>query len=82
MKESGIIRRTDELCRVVIPKEIRDKMHIDTKEYVVIYLKGKEIIISKYEDSCVFCGKKASLVEYNDKLVCKKCLSEIKEKFL
>lgn len=82
MKESGIIRRTDELCRVVIPKEIRDKLHIKEKGYVVISLKGKEIIISKYDDSCVFCGKKASLKEYNDKLVCKKCLLEIKEKFI
>ena len=82
MKESGIIRRTDELCRVVIPKEMRDKLHIDTHGYVVIYLKGKEIIVSKYDDSCAFCGKKVSLKEYKDKLVCKKCLSELKKKFV
>lgn len=81
MKETGIIRRTDELCRIVIPKEMRDKLNIDGKGYVVIYLKGKEIIINKYDDSCVFCGKKVALKEYNNKLVCKKCLSAIKEKF-
>lgn len=81
MKETGIIRRTDELCRVVIPKEMRNKLNIDDKGYVAMYLKGKEIIISKYNDSCVFCGKRTCLTEYNNNLICKKCLLEIKEKF-
>lgn len=80
-KKTGIIRRTDELYRVVIPKEIRDKLHIDNKGYVVIYLQGKGIIIEKYNDSCVFCGKKSRLIEFKDKVVCRECLAEIKRKY-
>ena len=80
MKESGIIRNSDELCRIVIPKEMRDKLEIKDKSYVIIYQRGKEILINKYDDSCVFCGKKTGLTEYKDKFVCKKCISELKEK--
>ena len=81
MKESGIVRKSDELCRIVIPKEIRDKLEIKDKGYVIMFQQGKEIIVKKYDETCAFCGKKTGLMEFKDRFVCKKCVKELKEKF-
>ena len=76
MKSTGIIRRIDELGRIVIPKEIRKKLEIEIKDPMEIYVDGHSITLKKVEDNCVFCGKSRDLVSYKDKMVCKNCLSE------
>ena len=81
MKSTGIIRKLDELGRVVIPKEIRKKLNIDQRDSIEIYIEGNSIILKKYESSCIFCGNTAhssELISYKDKLICKKCISQIK----
>ena len=56
-KSTGIIRKVDELGRVVLPKELRDKFKINEKDSLEIYTEGNEIILKKYENSCVFCDQ-------------------------
>lgn len=75
MKSTGIIRRVDELGRVVIPMEIRNQFNIVEKDPIEIYVKGSCIVLKKYEPNCIFCGNTKNLVEYKDKLVCDKCTS-------
>ena len=75
MKSTGIVRRVDELGRVVIPIELRNKFNISEKDPIEIYVDGSSIILKKYEQSCIFCGNTKNLVEYKDKLVCDKCTS-------
>lgn len=77
MKATGIIRRIDELGRVVIPIEIRNKFNIVEKDPVEIYVDDSSIILRKYEQSCIFCGNTKNLLEYKNKLVCKKCAKEL-----
>jgi AbrB family transcriptional regulator (stage V sporulation protein T) len=48
MKETGIVRRIDELGRIVIPKEIRKNFHIDEGEPMEIYIQDGCIVIKKY----------------------------------
>ena len=82
MKSTGIIRRVDELGRVVIPIELRNKFGISEKDPIEIYVDGSTIILKKYEPNCIFCGNSKKLVEYKGKLICNKCsakISEIKE---
>ena len=82
MKATGIVRRVDELGRVVIPIELRNKFGIAEKDPIEIYVDGSNIILKKYEPNCIFCGNSKKLSEYKGKLVCDKCLeklSEIKE---
>ena len=74
MKATGIIRKVDELGRIVIPIELRKKLKIDIKDEVEIYVEKSSIIIKKYDPSCVFCGKTKELNEFEDKLICNKCL--------
>ena len=65
MKSTGIVRRVDELGRVVIPIELRNKFDIKEKDPIEIYVDGSSII----------CKKK--LITYKDKLVCPKCIENL-----
>ena len=78
MKSTGIIRRVDELGRVVIPIEIRNQFNIVEKDPVEIYVNGSSIILKKFEPNCIFCGNTNELTNFNDKLICKKCAKEIR----
>ncbi len=77
MKSTGIIRRVDELGRVVIPIEIRNQFNIVEKDPIEIYVEGSSIVLKKFEPNCVFCGNTKDLLTYNDKLICNKCAKKI-----
>lgn len=77
MKSTGIIRRMDELGRVVIPIEIRNQFDIAEKDPIEIYVEGSTIVLKKFEPNCIFCGSTEDLLTYNDKLVCEKCSKKI-----
>lgn len=77
MKSTGIIRKVDELGRVVIPIEIRNKFDISEKDPIEIYVDGASIILKKYEPNCVFCGNTKNLITYKDRLVCSKCAEKL-----
>ena len=73
MKSTGIIRKVDELGRVVIPIEIRNQFNIAEKDPIEIYVDGSSIVLKKYEPNCIFCGNTENLINYNDKLICEDC---------
>ena len=77
MKSTGIIRKVDELGRVVIPIELRNKFGIAERDPIEIYVDGSSIILKKFEPNCIFCGNTENLVAYNDKLICENCSKKI-----
>ena len=77
MKSTGIVRKVDELGRVVLPIELRRTLDIEVKDSLEIYVDGPQIILKKYEPNCVFCGNTKSLISYKDKLVCSKCAEKL-----
>ncbi len=77
MKSTGIIRKVDELGRVVIPIEIRNQFNIAEKDPIEIYVDGSSIVLKKYEPNCIFCGNTENLISYNDKLICEECSKKI-----
>lgn len=77
MKSTGIIRKVDELGRVVIPIELRNTLKIAEKDPIEIFVDGTSIILKKHESTCVFCGSPKKLVTYKDKLICEKCAKQI-----
>ena len=79
MKSTGIIRKVDELGRVVIPIEIRNQFNIAEKDPIEIYVDGSSIVLKKYEPNCIFCGNTENLISYNDKLICEECSEKIGE---
>ena len=80
MKSTGIVRRVDELGRVVIPIELRNKLGIAVKDPIEIFVDGSNIVLKKYEPNCIFCGSTKDLLEYKGRLICDKCAGQITEK--
>ena len=77
MKSTGIVRRVDELGRIVIPIELRNKLKIEEKDPIEIYVDGSSIILKKYQENCVFCGSTKKIIDYKGKLICSKCMENI-----
>ncbi|MFR1710376.1 MAG: AbrB/MazE/SpoVT family DNA-binding domain-containing protein [Clostridium sp.] len=78
MKSTGVVRKVDELGRIVIPVELRRTLDIDVKDALEIYVDGDQVILKKYEPACIFCGDARDVVNYKSKNICLKCLNELK----
>jgi transcriptional pleiotropic regulator of transition state genes len=78
MKSTGIVRKVDELGRIVLPIELRRTLGIDIKDAIEIYVDNSTIVLKKYEPTCVFCGESENVTNYKDKVVCKACIEEMK----
>lgn len=79
MKSTGIVRKVDELGRIVLPIELRRTLDIDIKDSLEIYVENDSIILKKYEPTCIFCGSSKGLTIFNDKNICEKCLEKLKK---
>lgn len=77
MKSTGIVRKVDELGRVVIPIELRRTLGIGEKDALEIYVDGERIILKKYEPACIFCGNAEKVVYFKEKIICNECLSQM-----
>ena len=77
MKSTGVVRRVDELGRIVIPIELRRTLDIAEKDALEIYVDGEQIILKKYEPACIFCGEVRDVVNYKGKNICKNCIKSI-----
>jgi len=73
MKATGIVRKIDNLGRIVLPKELRDTMDLDIKSPIEIYVEEDRVILKKYEPACIFCGNTDNTIEYMGKTVCQDC---------
>lgn len=79
MKSTGIVRKVDELGRVVLPIELRRTLNIAEKDALEIYVDGQNIILKKYEPACIFCGNAKDVIIHKNKNICSECLSDIKK---
>ncbi|NLO89813.1 MAG: AbrB/MazE/SpoVT family DNA-binding domain-containing protein [Clostridia bacterium] len=73
IKSTGIVRKVDELGRVVIPIELRRTLGIEEKDALEIYVDKESIILKKYEPACVFCGNAENVQHFKGKNVCREC---------
>ena len=79
MKSTGMVRRVDELGRIVLPIELRKTFNIVEKDALEIYTEGNTIILRKYEPACIFCGDAKEVVVFKGRNVCPNCLAELSE---
>lgn len=80
MKSTGIVREVDKMGRVVIPKEIRKQLQIESGiDSFEIYMDGDKIILKKYQPSCVFCDSLADSVSYAGYSVCHECIKKLND---
>lgn len=78
MKSTGVVRKLDDLGRIVIPIELRRTMDISLRDTLEIFVEDEKIVLKKYHPACIFCNDARDVVPYKDKLVCKRCLEEMK----
>lgn len=69
VKATGIVRRVDELGRIVLPVELRRTLDI--------YVDGASIVLRKFRPNCIFCNSSRGVSEFRGKNVCQKCLKEL-----
>ena len=80
MKSTGIVRKVDELGRIVLPIELRRTLDIAERDSLEIFVDGASIVLRKYQPSCVFCDSAKNVVSFKGKNVCPNCLKELKDK--
>lgn len=80
MKATGIVRKVDDLGRIVLPVELRRTLHIHHNDALEIYTEGDQVILRKYEPSCIFCEETRNVVNFKGKNICRNCLDEIQGK--
>ena len=78
MKATGIVRKVDELGRIVLPIEMRRTLDIAERDALEIYVEGSSVILKKYKPSCIFCDSTKEVTEFKGKNICPKCLKELK----
>ncbi len=79
MKSTGIIRKVDDLGRIVLPIELRRTLDIAERDEIEIFMESDRIILQKYEPACIFCGCSRNLIRHRSKNVCGECISQMNE---
>ena len=79
MKSTGVIRKLDDLGRIVIPKELRDTLNLLTRDSLEIFKEKDKIILSKYEPGCKFCGEIDGTYIFKGYKICNNCFEKIRK---
>ncbi|MCD7844285.1 MAG: AbrB/MazE/SpoVT family DNA-binding domain-containing protein [Oscillospiraceae bacterium] len=77
MKATGIVRKVDELGRIVLPIELRRTLDIAEKDALEIFVSDDTIVLKKHQASCVFCSSTKSIISYKGKNVCQTCMNDL-----
>lgn len=77
MKSTGIVRRVDDLGRIVIPKELRRMLGIDVGDGLEVFITGEQIVLQKYNPGDIFTGETENLIDYKDKKVSVESIKEM-----
>jgi len=80
LKSTGMVRKVDELGRIVLPIEMRRTLNIEEKDSLEIYVEGENIILRKNQASCVFCESVNELISFGGKNVCRDCIKKLAER--
>ena len=78
MKSTGVVRKLDDLGRIVIPIELRRTMDIALRDTLEIFVEDDKIILKKYHPACMFCDNATGIINYNGKNICRECAQSTK----
>ena len=79
MKSTGVVRKVDELGRIVLPKELRTILGINEKDSIEIFTDNDRIVLQKYQPACTFCSNANDVIYFNGKRICQECITKIKD---
>lgn len=78
MKSTGIVRKVDDLGRIVLPVELRRTLDISVKDPLEIFVDGSSIILKRHHPACVFCDSDKGVQLFKGKNVCQKCMKDLR----
>ncbi|RPK29958.1 AbrB/MazE/SpoVT family DNA-binding domain-containing protein [Paenibacillus xylanexedens] len=79
LKATGIVRRIDDLGRVVVPRELRRAHGIEEGDLLEFFEDDDKIIIRRYQPGCILCGNTESLHLFHGKQICTPCITKASE---
>ncbi|CAM3117422.1 AbrB/MazE/SpoVT family DNA-binding domain-containing protein [Paenibacillus sediminis] len=77
MKPAGVVRKVDQLGRIVLPKSLRKRYQMNEGDPVEILVQGDHIILERYRPKCVFCGSMDEVSEFKERHICAQCSDEM-----
>ena len=77
MKSTGVVRKVDELGRIVLPSELRRVFAIHEGDELEISVDGEKVILEKRQDVCCFCSADAPALDFRGRMVCDACATEL-----
>jgi transcriptional pleiotropic regulator of transition state genes len=79
MKPAGIVRKVDQLGRIVLPKSLRKRYQMNEGDPIEILVQGDQILLERYRPRCVFCMSMDEVSEFKDRYICGNCLREMNQ---
>jgi transcriptional pleiotropic regulator of transition state genes len=79
MKNTGIVRKLDELGRITLPIELRRTLDVTERDPLEIYTDEDTIVLKKYQGEvhrCAHCDETKDLKKLGKKYICKKCAAD------
>ena len=80
MKSTGIVRKVDELGRIVLPIELRRTLDIAERDSLEIFVSEDTVILKKFQPACIFCDSSKNIISFKGKNVCSACISSLSAK--
>lgn len=77
MRPIGVVRKVDQLGRLVLPKSLRKRFNMNEGDPVEILVQGELIILERYRPHCLLCSSTEQVTEYRDRFICKNCIGEL-----
>ncbi|HHV59924.1 MAG TPA: AbrB/MazE/SpoVT family DNA-binding domain-containing protein [Clostridiaceae bacterium] len=79
MRATGVVRRVDQLGRIVLPKKLRKEFEFNEKNDIELLIDGDTIVLRRFLPSCVFCNTRENVSEYKGRNICENCMEELKK---
>ncbi|MED4727202.1 AbrB/MazE/SpoVT family DNA-binding domain-containing protein [Aneurinibacillus migulanus] len=70
MKVTGVVRKVNELGRMVLPIELRHTLRTAEKDDLKIFTDGEQVILRKYQPACSFCNSTDNVIKFKGKVIC------------
>lgn len=77
MKSTGVVRKIDELGRIVLPSELRKVFGIREGDELEISVDEDKVILQKRQDVCLLCSAENPKITYRDRRLCENCASDL-----
>jgi len=79
VKPAGVVRKVDQLGRIVLPKSLRKRYQMNEGDPVEILVQGDHIILERYRPRCVFCGSMEEVREFKERYLCASCIQDMSQ---